>query len=81
MPSFLVGLLTLFDCDHNQGKNDKPKEHDIQFVKSDEDATDSLLPPEQPLNFISFFIQFLVIFLGFCVAIFFWGSDKRKAQP
>ncbi|MCW5206864.1 hypothetical protein VU08_08070, partial [Desulfobulbus sp. F5] len=30
---FLYGLLTLSDCDHNQGENDKAYEHDIQFVK------------------------------------------------
>ncbi|TAA73794.1 MAG: hypothetical protein CDV28_16012, partial [Candidatus Electronema aureum] len=72
-------LLTLFDCCHDQGQNDKPHEHDIEFVKPGEDAVESLQSPEQPLDFISFFIQFPVILPRFCPTAF-RRHDRRKAS-
>lgn len=75
----IYGLLTLFDCNYNQGENDKAHEHDIQFVKPGEDAAESLQPPEQPLDFIALFIQFLVMLPRFCPAAF-RRHDRRKAQ-
>ncbi len=65
-PRSSQSLSTLFDCNHDQSKNDKFDEHDIQFIKPDEDAAESLQASEHTLDLIYLVVQLFVMFPRFC---------------
>lgn len=56
------GLLILFESLNDEGKNNEGKKYGIQFVISSTDPSVPLETPEQAFNFVTFFIEILVIF-------------------
>jgi hypothetical protein len=78
MPLTTSGLLTLSDCDHDQGKDDKPDEHDIQFVKPGEDTAEALQSPEQPFRTSLRFLYSSLSCSQGSVRLFFGGTTGEK---
>jgi hypothetical protein len=58
---------------------DEGNEHHVEFVKSEEDATEAFEATKQPFDFISALVHFAIVFLWLKSVALGW-NNRNKAQ-